>query len=107
MLQCWFGSPDDTKKVQANSAPGVDQITVSVADALPAGGQASTAIRLATTSGGLAGASPGASLSLGVEILGGVANAQEIWVRIRASNHAVAYYDDLSITMNQLTEVPV
>lgn len=40
-----------------------------------------TELKLALTSGGLAGATPGAPLNLGDTILGGVANAVEFWLR--------------------------
>lgn len=41
-----------------------------------------TEIKLATTSGGLAGATAGASLSLGTTISGGTGNAQEVHIRV-------------------------
>lgn len=41
-----------------------------------------TEIKLATTSGGLPGATAGASLSLGTTISGGTGNAQEVHIRV-------------------------
>lgn len=138
-IQLWFGSTNALNQLQANSDPGVDQITLSVVDLLavwqslhvytlgtlrqptvsngfkyrvttagtsgvteptwPVVGIGSTVadgsvtwtfvgahhpqteIILALNSADLATNTPGAPLNLGVTILGGVANAVEIWLR--------------------------
>jgi len=78
----YYGSTDATRKVQADSDPGVDNIVVSLTDAATSSGVETTDFKLATSSGGLASATAGASLDLGVtEITGGVANAVAIHVR--------------------------
>lgn len=47
-----------------------------------AGDRPTTEIKLATTSGGLAGATPGAGLDLGTSISSGIANAVEFYMRV-------------------------
>lgn len=56
-------------------------ILLSIADSAT-GGHAASAVKLATTSGGLSTASGGAALNLGAAILGGTANAEEIWCQV-------------------------
>ena len=77
----YLGDPDDTIKLQAASDPGVDPITVSVADSAPGSGVEDTHIKLALTSAGLDGATGGAALNAGSTINGGVANAVPIHYR--------------------------
>ena len=77
----YVGSPDDTIKIQADSDPGIDPITVSIADSAPGSGVEVTDIKLALTQGGLGGTTGGASLNLGATINGGVANAVAVWYR--------------------------
>jgi hypothetical protein len=52
----YLGNADGGYIFQAASDPGVDPITLSVVDAVPASGQPASAIKLATTQAGLAGA---------------------------------------------------
>jgi len=66
-----------------------------------------TEVKLATTSGGLSGATPGASLSLGTSLASGVGNAQEI--NIRVTNAVVTVgntvgLNGLDVDVNSLTE---
>lgn len=165
----YFGSTDDTVQLQANSDPGVDNITLTPTDTLadwatatayslddlvepttpngyvykcttagtshasteptwPTSGigttvsdgtvvwtfmgarHATTEIKLATTSGGLSGATPGAALSLGTTITGGVANAQEVHVRVTNAVTSVrnnASHSEIGIYINEVIETGV
>lgn len=77
----YVGLPDDTQKIQANSAPGIDPITVTIADAAAGSGVEATHVKLALTQAGLTAATGGASLDLGATINGGAANRVAVWVR--------------------------
>lgn len=97
-VQIWIGSNDATKKIQANSNPGVDHLVVTITDSAPSSGQAVSAAQLALTQIGLDTATPGASLDLGVtEILGGVAEAVTFWLRVEASSLVDGTYTDLGL----------
>ena len=102
----YFGSTDTGLKVEANSDPGNDQITVSIVDADPGNGHEAAEIKLALTEGGLDTATGGADLDLGTSISGGTSNKKTIW--IRATNAEGSYYDlNLSLSINELLESSV
>lgn len=102
----YFGSTTSTLKVEANSDPGNDQITLSVVDADPGNGHEAAEIKLALTEGGLDTATGGADLDLGTSITGGTANKETIW--IRATNAEGSIYDlNLSLQLNELVESSV
>ena len=66
-----------------------------------------TEIKLAITSGGLAGATAGAALSLGTSISSGVVNAQEVHIRITNAVTTVnnnTGYPEIGIFINQVVE---
>lgn len=66
-----------------------------------------TEIKLALTSGGLAGATAGAALNLGTSIDSGVANAVEIHVRVTNAVTTVSNNTDdpeLAVNINSVTE---
>lgn len=97
-VQIWIGSTDATKKIQANSNPGVDHLVVTVTDSAPSSGQAASAVQLSLTQLGLDMATPGASLDLGVtEILGGVAESVTFWLRVEATSLVDGTYTDLGL----------
>lgn len=102
----WLGSVTASRRLQANSNPGVDQITVSIVDAAPATGNPATDVTLALTQNGLAVATPGAPLNLGVQVLSGAINAVPVWIRIDDSTGVVASSTELSLTTNALRETP-
>jgi len=101
--QFYLGSTDATGTVfEAASSPGLDQIVLSIADAAPGSGQPASAIKLATTSGGLASATGGASLNLGTSINSGVAGAKIVWVQFDDSTGTAATDNNISLAMNTL-----
>lgn len=101
----YIGSTVASKKLQKASNPGVDQIVVSVVDSNGATGQLATNVKLASSSGGLAGATGGASLNIGTQILSGSVNAYPLWIRIQPSNLTEGNYTDLSVKLIGLVEL--
>lgn len=106
-VQLWFGSTASALKTRADSNPGVDPIIVSIVDTASGSGEPSTAVKLSTTQGGLAGATPGASLSIGAVINSGTANAMSFWARIDDAVLAVGAYADLKLQTNLRRVEPV
>lgn len=98
----YLGCPDTGYRFQANSDPGVDEITLSIVDSVPATGQPATAIKLATSQGGLSSAVAGAALDLGATLLSGSANAVEIWVEFNDSTAVVATDTNIELALNTL-----
>jgi len=105
--QMWFGSVTADVKARANSSPGVDQISVSIADANAGTGEPTTAIKLASAQSGLTGATAGAALNIGTQVLSGSANAVTLWCRIDDATAVAGSYTDLSLITNNLDEDPV
>lgn len=103
-LQLFLGSLGSSVKIEANSNPGVDNITISVNDTSPASNHETTEIKLATTQGGLAAATPGASLTVGTSVLSGTANKFEFWVRVTNAVSTIGTITELSIDTNSLKE---
>lgn len=63
-----------------------------------------TEVKLATTQGGLAAATPGAALSLSTQILSGSANAADVWVRLDDATATVGTETELTLTTNSVVE---
>lgn len=105
--QLFLGSVTAGMKFQADSDPGVDDIVVSIADAAPGNGHEPAEIKLATTSGGLAGATAGAALNLGVQLLSEVPNATEFWVEVDDATGTVGNSTELSLLTNLIVESAV
>ena len=103
----YFGSAQASRKAEADSSPGVDQITISIVDADNLTGQPATAVKLATTQAGLDSAVAGASLDIGTQVLSGSVNAIEVWVRTDETTDVVGNYTDLSLQTNTLRETAV
>ena len=98
-IQCWFGSTTSGVKLQAASNPGTDHLFLSVLDSATGTGHATTAIKLATTSGGLATATAGVALDLDTAIYGGAALAEEIWIEVTDAVGQVAKSTELSLSL--------
>lgn len=65
----WVGTPNSGNKLEADSNPGVDEITVSINDTSPGSGVEDSHIKLALTPGtGLDSAVAGDPLDIGTEI---------------------------------------
>ncbi len=100
-IRLWLGDPDagDSAYV-AESAPGVDQVEVSIEGA--GTGQPVTSIALASSRSGLASATPGAPLELGLQIAAGPAGAVAFWVRWIPHGDVVDTYENLGLVTNAL-----
>lgn len=90
----YLGSNAADKTMQTKVDPGVTSIAISVTDLTPASGPETSDIKLASTNGGLAGATAGASLALGASILSnlqsGVAASNQVAIHIRIAATAMA-----------------
>lgn len=106
-INLFFGSNAVGRKVQAASDPGIDPILLDIVDAAPGSGHEDTEIKLALTQIGLDTASPGASRTLGNELLSEVGNATSIWIRIEDATGVIGTSLELSIQMNNVIEVDV
>lgn len=80
----YFGAPTQSPaiKAQEKNDPGVNQLQVTVADASPGSGHATTAVTLSGSSD-FTGKVAGDPHLLGVEVLDGVAGARPVYVRFR------------------------
>ena len=106
-VQLWLGCTDAALQTEADSDPGVDDIEISISDADGGGtGNASTAVKLATSQGGLAGATAGAALAIGPRISGGVAGAFAFWLRFTNAATAAGAYTDIGLLTNTLRDSP-
>lgn len=106
-FQYFLGSNTASRKIEANSNPGVDNITISVVDSSPGGGHEATEIKLATTQGGLTAATAGAPLTVGTSVTSGTANDYEFWVRVTNAVATLGTSTELSITTNTVKESTV
>lgn len=100
----YLGSTNASATYQANSNPSVDQIVLSIADSAPSSGIEVTNIKLATSLLGLDVAVAGDPLSLGTEILGGVANLVEVYIRSDTPVLATTN-TDITINTNEIIEL--
>jgi hypothetical protein len=71
-FRVWLGSTTTGRKLVSTTTGG--NLSIAVADSAT-GGHATTAVKLATTTGGLAGATPGAALTIGSFLNGGTSGA--------------------------------
>ena len=92
----YLGSPNGGETLQKQSDPGVDPLILEIVDANALTGAAATAVKLATTSGGLATATGGASLTLPHTVLGGTSNKVEIHYKFEPQTLDAGVYTDLS-----------
>lgn len=98
----YFGSVSTTTKAQVTANPGVDPITVNVVDAAPGSGIEASSIKLALSSGGLSGATPGAALALSATVNGGA--AVPVHVQYTPPLIAANTYTELTFETDDLTE---
>lgn len=99
-LQLWAGLTDAGRLVQEKLNPGVNQITISSFDSAIGTGFSTSGVKLALTQGGLAGATPGASLNIGLSIASGAGNAVPFWVRVTSSGGVERVESDVHLKSN-------
>lgn len=83
---------------------GVSNVLVQVFDSASSSGVPASAVKLATSSGGLDTAVAGADLDLGPALLSGAANAVAVHMRVQTGALAIGTYSDLALRTNPLTE---
>jgi hypothetical protein len=98
----YFGSATAGRIAKAASNPGVDQVSVSIADSAPGTGHAAAEVRLSAD--GVTFGSAGAALNLGTQVAGGAANAKPVYVRWADATGTVGSSTELSLTTNTLNE---
>jgi len=100
--QYWLGSIEAGKKVQALSNAGIGQITVTITDTTPGLGHLPSEIQLALTQGGLAAATPGAALDIGLTATS--AAPLTFWAQVVDATGVVSSVTELGVTSNILIE---
>lgn len=101
----YLGSTVASKKFQVASNPGVALLTITPSDSATGSGVQTSHVKLATSQAGLDSATAGAAISLGTQVLSGVANSVPVYVRIHTPALAVGTYTDLSLVTPNLIEV--
>lgn len=96
----WLGS-QTTGRMLKSSSTGA-QLTLVPTDSAT-GGHATTAIRLSLTSGGVTGATPGATLNLGTSIVGAASGASEIWAIVTDAVGDGVLSTELSLVLSAAT----
>jgi hypothetical protein len=100
----YFGSVASGKTLQASSAPGTDPVQITVVDSTGGSGLAASAVKLALSAGGLAGATGGAALTVGTTLSSGVANAIPVYVRVASGIATPGTYTDVSLRSTLVIE---
>jgi hypothetical protein len=106
-LQVWVGSVETAGiKHRRKTNPGAAQLQASVYDGNLAAGLDITDFKLASTEAGLAGATAGAALNLGLEILAGAVNLVPMWIEASDSVGDIALHTDIQIAILDVEDVP-
>lgn len=100
----YLGDPRTGYLFRAASDPGVDQISVSIANSLTGNQIPASSVRLALTQGDLTTATPGAALDVGTSITSGPENAVWVWVRIDTGVLTAGAYSNLSLVTSGVLE---
>lgn len=103
----YLGSTATGTKIQADSNPGVDGITVSIVDAASGSGAPSTEFKLGIDAGSRDAATAGAALVLSHTINSGVGNAVAIYTKRTSALTVAGVYTDISFESNAVTETPI
>lgn len=106
VFNLWFGSNTASVKVEADSDPGVDEITLDVADSNPGFDHevAEVKLSLAPLPGDWGPIVGGAAINLGPTINSGVGGAVEFYVHVDDATGVVGTSTELSITTNLVRE---
>lgn len=99
----YIGSPVALRVLRAAANPGVDPLVLSVTDSSGAGSPAAD-VTLGLE-GGFVGRAPGAPLSIGTQINGGLANAVPVFIRVEDSTGDIGVHTDLALTLTVGEEV--
>lgn len=99
----YIGSPVALRVLRAAANPGVDPLVLSVTDSSGSGSPAAD-VTLGLE-GGFVGRAPGAPLSIGTQINGGLANAVPVFIRVEDSTGDIGVHTDLALTLTVGEEV--
>jgi hypothetical protein len=105
-LQLYAGSPNTGLIHERLTLPGVNHLEVSIVDSNTGAGAPDTDIKLALTEVGLATATPGDPLDLGVEILSTVANGVSFFAQYDDSIGVTAEYTDVTLKILDAMDTP-
>jgi len=100
----YFGSPEAGKTLVAASAPGVDAVAISPADADDQTGLDAAHLRLALSYPALAAATPGAGVDVGTTLVSGAGGAVAVFLQLTAGATPVGEYVDLSLQSSPVVE---
>ena len=106
-FRVFYGSTDDTMKIEAQSDPGVDDLQIMVEDTTPGSGHETTAVKLADSESGLTSAVSGDPIVIGTFLNGGAGGAFEFWVRVTDAIHDGVKDTTLSLRATPWTESAV
>jgi hypothetical protein len=105
--QLYAGSPDAGINHRRKTLPGTNYLTVALVDNDTGDIVEPENIKLALTEGGLAAATPGASLNLGTVIPSGTEDALTFWLQYTDASGTVAEYPGaLSLTILDVEDAP-
>ncbi|MCE5291551.1 MAG: hypothetical protein LLG14_20245 [Nocardiaceae bacterium] len=105
VFPCYLGSTTTGRKLVSTTSGG--NLSLSIADSATGSGHAKTAVRLATTTGGIGSASWGAGLTIGTAVVGGAANAYEFYAQIRDVVQNGVLSEELSLALSSAKEQAV
>ncbi len=104
----YFGDPVPGRQLRDAAAPGVEDVLLAIVDSASGSGLAASSVKLASTNGGLTGATGGAALSLGHTILSGAGNAKPVHIRFDTSAGTVGQeYTDLGLRWADVIDTAV
>ena len=101
----YLGSTTTGRKIVSTTTGG--NLSISVSDSATGSGHAATAVKLSTTTGGLAGATPGAALTIAAYVNGGTSGAFSFYAQITDAVGDGAFSDELSLVLSSAKEQAV
>lgn len=101
----YFGSPAAGKIAYNKTNQGVATLVAEVIDSAPGSGHAATEVKLAATLGDLATATPGTALTLGTQVLSGIANKKPIYIQVDDATGVIGNAVELSVQVRNVREL--
>jgi hypothetical protein len=101
----YLGSNNASRKLEAQSNPGVDDILITPTDSNPGNNHEASEIKLANTLLGLDSAVAGQALNLGTQVSGG--SAQPIYIRLTDGTGGGIASTELSLALTDCWELSI